>query len=78
MAKRRSTRKQKKKNNQLIIGAVGILIVAAVIFGIIAQNNPTKTAELPAEINTIVDLTAEFWEPRSVRQNRPRGRHARR
>lgn len=50
MAKRKSTRKQKKQN-QLILGVVGVLILAAVIFGVVSQNINKPASILPLEIS---------------------------
>lgn len=50
MAKRKSTRKQKKQN-QLILGIVGGLILIAVIFGVVTQNTKDTVSALPLEIS---------------------------
>jgi rhodanese-related sulfurtransferase len=50
MAKRKSTRKQKKQN-QLIFSIVGGVILIVVIFGVLTQNTNQNTTTLPLEIS---------------------------
>jgi len=50
MANRKSTRKQKKQN-QIIMGIVGGVILIAVIFGVVTQNTQDTVSTLPLEIS---------------------------
>ena len=51
MAKRRTSKKQAKKNNQLILGVIGIILIAAVIFGVLSQQGESAATGLPLEIS---------------------------
>jgi rhodanese-related sulfurtransferase len=51
MAKRRLSKKQAKRNNQLIFGVIGIVIIAAVVFGVLSQNVDPAATGLPLEIS---------------------------
>lgn len=54
MARRKSKRQKKQNNNMLIIGAVGIIIVGAILAAVFANPSPsagTETASLPSEIS---------------------------
>ena len=67
MAKRRSTRKLKKQNNQLIVGAVGILIIAAVIFGIATQDkSPDQTATAGFSKEITVQQAYDYYQDVTV------------